>query len=354
MARVRIGWGLGYSGDFHEQIEQVKELERAGVDVFSLSEAYSFDAVSQVGYLAAKTETAVLSTDIIPFFSRTPSLMAMTAAGLDMVSKGRFQLGIGSSGPQVIEGFHGVPFDAPLGRTREIIDIMRRVWRRENIEFDGKYYQIPLKEGGTGLGKPLHLINYPVREQIPVYLASLTPKAVTQAAEIADGWMPVWFNPFEYRKVWGESLDAGYAKRDPKLGPMQIQTGATFYIGPDVEKVLDMARPTAALYVGGMGARSKNFYNDVVTAYGYEDEAKLVQDLYLSGRKKEAEQALSYELLQSVSLVGSSEAEVGKRLDAYIAAGVTTISMRPPSKDLKDQIAAIEALRGMLTERGAS
>jgi len=351
MARVRIGTGFNYAGDFHEQAKHVAELERAGIEVIALAEAYSFAAVSQVGYLAAKTERVTLSTDIIPFFSRTPSLLAMTAAGLDMVSNGRFQLGIGSSGPQVIEGFHGIPFDAPLGRTREVIEIMRKVWRREDVEFDGKYYHVPLKEGGTGLGKPLHLINHPVRDRVPVYVASLTPKSVEQTAEIAEGWIPVWFSPEHYRKVWGDALDKGLAKRDPELGPLNIKAGGTFYIGPDVEQVLDRARPMSALYIGGMGAKSKNFYNDVVSSYGYEEVAETVQDLYLSGKKKEAEAALPYELLQMVSLVGETEAEVGKKLDQFIAAGVTTLSINVP--DPSTMYESVEALRAMLDARGA-
>ncbi len=193
-----------------------------------MAEAYSFDAISQLGFLAAKTSRIELGSGVVPIYIRTPSLLAMTAAGLDYVSDGRFRLGIGTSGPQVMEGFHGVPFDAPLGRTREVVEICRQVWRRENVQFDGKYYQIPLPhDRGTGLGKPLHLINHPVRERIPITIAALGPKNVELTAEIAEGWQPVFFYPEKADEAWGDSLRAGMAKRDPELGPLDIMVSAT-------------------------------------------------------------------------------------------------------------------------------
>ena len=229
----------------------------------------------------------------------------MTAAGLDYVSDGRFRLGIGTSGPQVMEGFHGVPFDAPLGRTREVVDICRQVWRRENVHFDGKYYQVPLPhDRGTGLGKPLHLINHPVRERIPITIAALGPKNVELTAEIAEGWQPVFFYPEKADEVWGDSLRAGMAKRDPDLGPLDIMVSATLAIGDDVEDRLAWAKPQLALYIGGMGARGKNFYHNLATRYGFGDVANHIQDLYLAGRKAEAIDAVPDELVRHVSLVG--------------------------------------------------
>src|SRR5690348_5845184 len=179
-----------------------------------VSEVYTFDAVSQLGYLAAVTERVELMSAIFPIYSRTPALTAMTAAGLDFVSDGRFVLGLGASGPQVIEGFHGVPYDAPIGRTRELVEICRKVWRRERLDYQGKYYQIPLPEGvGTGLGKPLKLINHPVRERIPVLLAALGPKSVALAAEVAEGWQPIFFLPERADAVFGDALRAGKDRR---------------------------------------------------------------------------------------------------------------------------------------------
>ena len=207
---MRIGIALDYSSGFHEAVDRIVELEKAGIDIAVVAEAYSFDAVSQLGYLAAKTSTIELASGVFPIYIRTPSLLAMTAAGLDFVSDGRFTLGIGTSGPQVMEGFHGVEFNAPIGRTREIVEICRQVWRRERVQYDGKYYQLPLPaDRGTGLGKPLQLINHPVRERIPITIAALGPKNVELTAEIAEGWQPVFYLPEKADTVWGEAL-AGY------------------------------------------------------------------------------------------------------------------------------------------------
>nr|WP_286329088.1 LLM class flavin-dependent oxidoreductase [Agromyces marinus] len=201
---MRIGMFLSYAGGFREAADEVVDLERAGVDLVVVPEVYTFDAVSQLGFLAARTTTMTLMSGILQLYTRTPSLTAMTAAGLDFVSDGRFELGIGASGPQVIEGFHGVPYDAPLQRTREIVDICRSVWRRERLVHDGRRYRIPLPaDQGTGLGKPLKLINEPVRERIPITIASLGPKSVEQTAEIAEGWLPMFFHPERAEQVWG-------------------------------------------------------------------------------------------------------------------------------------------------------
>src|SRR5690606_12713370 len=233
---MRIGMGLNYSGGFAETAAEVADLEKAGLDIVFVPEAYSFDAVSRLGYLAAKTSRGELASGILQSFTRTPTLTAMTAAGLDFVSDGRFVLGIGASGPQVIEGFHGVPYNAPLGRTREIVDICRQVWRREKVEHQGKHYQIPLPaERGTGLGKPLKIINKPVRERIPIIIASLGPKNVEMTAEIAEGWQPLFYYPEKATEVWGESIAKGKAKRDPALGDLQIYAQTPLAIGDDVD-----------------------------------------------------------------------------------------------------------------------
>jgi F420-dependent oxidoreductase-like protein len=241
---VRTGIFLNYAGGFLEAVDQVVELEKVGVDIALVAEAYSYDAISQLGFLAAKTSRIELGTGVVPIYIRTPSLLAMTAAGLDYVSDGRFRLGIGTSGPQVMEGFHGVPFDAPLGRTREVVDICRQVWRRERVTYDGKYYQIPLPaDRGTGLGKPLQLINHPVRDRIPITIAALGPKNVALTAEIAEGWQPVFYHPEKADEVWGESLRSGYAKRDPGLGPLDIMVSAPLAIGDNLDDRLSWVKP---------------------------------------------------------------------------------------------------------------
>ncbi len=341
--------GINYVGDFPSTVRQVVDLEAAGLDQVWIAEAYSFDAVSQVGYLAAKTTTLQIATGILNVYSRTAALMAMTAAGCDEVSGGRFILGLGASGPQVVEGFHGVPYEQPMQRIREYIQACRMIWRREKFEFDGRTVRAPLPPGlGTGLGKPLKLINHPVRADIPIWWASLMGRSVASTAELANGWLPIFFVPERYRQVWGEQLDQGLAKRDPALGPLDIAAGGMLAIdegltGERRSQVLDLARPSLALYVGGMGARGKNFYNDIARAYGYEAEATAVQDLYLEGHKDEAAAALPAEWLELSHLVGPREL-VKERLAAYKAAGVTVLSITPVGSDPVREVAALREL----------
>ncbi len=340
--------GLNYSGGFAETVEEVADLERAGLDIVFVPEAYSFDAVSQIGYLAAKTSTVELASGIFQIYTRTPSLTAMTAAGLDYVSNGRFVMGIGASGPQVIEGFHGVKYDAPLGRTRELVDICRQVWRREKVEYQGKYYKVPLPaDQGTGLGKPLKLINHPVRDRIPIVIASLGPKNVALTAEIAEGWEPIFFHPEKADAVWGDALATGKAKRDPSLGDLQIYASPALAIGDDVEPMLEWIKPNLALYIGGMGAKGKNFYNDLACRYGYEEEAEKIQDLYLAGKKAEATAAVPDDLVRAISLIGT-ESFVKERVAAFAAAGATTLNVMPLAADRAGRVALIEQLRALV------
>jgi F420-dependent oxidoreductase-like protein len=342
---VRIGIQASYSGGFRETAAEIHDLESAGLDLAMVAEVYTFDAVSQLGYLAAVTERLELMSGIFPIYSRTPALTAMTAAGLDFVSGGRFTLGLGASGPQVIEGWHGVPYDAPLQRTREIVEICRQVWRRERLAHEGPKYTIPLPpEQGTGLGKPLKLINTPVRERIPVLLAALGPKNVELAAEIAEAWEPIFFVPERAASVWGQSLAAGRARRDPALGELQVVTGVPVAIGEDVEPLLDHVRPSLALYIGGMGARGKNFYNDLARRYGYEDEARTIQDLYLDGKKDEAAAAVPEELVRATSLIGP-ESYVAERLAAFREAGVTTLMLQPLDDSRENRLRTVETMR---------
>jgi F420-dependent oxidoreductase-like protein len=337
---MRVGMFLSYAGGFADTVVELADYERAGVDIVFVPEAYSFDAVSQLGYIAAKTERMQIASGIFPLYSRTPALLAMTAAGLDYVSGGRFMLGLGASGPQVIEGWHGVPYDAPIGRAREIVKICRMVWRRERLAYRGRYYQLPL-EGGTGLGKPLKLINHPVRERIPIGLAAIGPKNVAVAAELAEAWMPIFYLPEKSAEVWGGAVAEGRAKRDPALGPLDVIAHAPLAIGDDVASLRDYGRPELALYIGGMGARGRNFYNDLARRLGYEAEAKAIQDAYLDGRKQEAETLVPAELVERTSLIGP-EGYVRERLAAYRESGVTTLNVTPLAPTHEGRVRLIE------------
>lgn len=345
---MRVGMILDYSAGFKEAVGELADYEKAGLDIVYVAEAYSFDAVSQLGYIAARTERMEIASGILPIYSRTPTLLAMTAAGLDYISDGRFTLGIGASGPQVIEGFHGVPYTAPLGRTREIIEICRKVWRRERVTYEGRYYTLPLPpERGTGLGKPLKLINRPVRERIPIMLAAIGPRNVELAAELAESWMPLFYVPEKAADVWGEALAAGKARRDPALGELDVAVHMPLAIGDNAEELLDLGRPMIALYVGGMGAKGRNFYNDLARRYGYEEEAERIQDLYLAGRKDEAAAAVPRELLERTSLVGP-EGLIRERLAALRETGVTTLSVTPIAPTHAERVRLIERVRDLL------
>ncbi|HET6809588.1 MAG TPA: LLM class F420-dependent oxidoreductase [Acidimicrobiales bacterium] len=329
---MRISMGVPYASSFKASADRVVELEKAGLDIVWVAEAYGYDAATLMGYLAARTERVQIGSGILPIYTRTPALLAQTAAGLDHVSDGRAILGLGASGPQVIEGWHGVPYDRPLQRTREIIEICRRVWRREVLTNDG-VYRLPLPEDrGTGLGKPLKLITHPTRSTIPIYVASLGPKNVAMTAEVADGWMPIMFIPEKAHEVWGAPLAEGRSRRSAELGPLEVVAGGALAVGDGLEHLRDAARPMVALYVGGMGARGRNFYNDLARRYGYEAEAEQIQDLYLDGKKDEAAAAVPAEFLEKTSLVGP-ESYVKERIAALAEAGVTVLSVTPMGPD---------------------
>lgn len=347
---MKISMQIGYAGGFADSVAQVQALEKAGLDIVYVAEAYGYDAVSLMGYLAAKTETVHIASGILPIYTRTPTLLAMTAAGVDDISEGRCILGLGASGPQVIEGFHGVAYDAPIQRTREIIDICRKVWKREEpVVHDGKRYKLPLPaEQGTGLGKPLKIITHPRRSDIPIHVASLGPKNVELTAELADGWLPILFHPERADGVWGADLAAGAAKRPADLGPLDVIAGGLVAIGPESEVggYRDFARAMVALYVGGMGARDRNFYNQLFRRYGYEAEAKEIQDLYLDGKKSEAAASVPASFLAETSMCGD-EGYVRERIDQYKAAGVTVLNVTPIAGDLAGQQAIISKLKEM-------
>jgi F420-dependent oxidoreductase-like protein len=289
-----------------------------------------------------------IAAGILPIYTRTPTLTAMTAAGLDYVSDGRFTLGLGSSGPQVIEGFHGVQYDYPLARTREVIEICRQVWRREPVSHQGKCYQMPATSSSAGGPfRALKLINHPVRDRIPIVVAAIGPKNVALAAELAEGWLPPFFHADRAADVWGEAIAAGQRLRDPVLGPLNIFASTALAIGDDVDELIDKQRPGLALYIGGMGTQAKNYYNDLACRYGFEREAHDIQELYLSGHRAEAEAAVPYELLQATSLIGPAPL-IAERLAAYRAVGVGTVIANPIHPDPARQLADIEVLRNMV------
>jgi F420-dependent oxidoreductase-like protein len=330
---MKLSMPLMYAGNPREAADQVAALEQAGLDTVWVAEVYGFDSPTLMGYLAAKTETLEIGAAILNIYSRTPGTLAQTAAGLDNVSGGRAILGLGASGPQVIEGWHGLPYDKPLGRTREVVSIVRAALRRETVQHQGKVFTIPLPpDQGLGLGKPLKMLTRPERPAVPIYIAALGEKNVQATAEYADGWLPFLYAPEKAADVWGGPLAAGKAKRPDDLGPLEIAAGGMVAIGDDVKGMLDLARPMFALYIGGMGARGKNFYNQLVSEYGFEAEAAKIQDLYLNGNKRDAEAVVPLELLEMCNLVGP-ESYVKERIAAFADSGVTSLQITPVSED---------------------
>jgi F420-dependent oxidoreductase-like protein len=326
-------------------IENIAELERAGLGIVWVAEPYGFDAPTTLAYLAARTTTVQLGAGILPVYSRTPTLTAMTAAGLDFLSGGRAILGLGASGPQVIEGWHGVPYDKPLQHVREVVEIARKVWRRdEPVVHDGPVYHVPLPAGqGVGVGKPLKLIIPPLRPNIPIFIAALGEKTVAYTASAAEGWLPVFFAPTRVKQAWGDALAQGFATRPAELGPLEICAGGIVAIGEHAAEMRDLARPHVALYVGGMGARGHNFYNELFARYGYEAQAKQIQDLYLDGKKREAEAAIPDSFLEEISLCGPAS-YVKERIAAYREAGVTVLDVDATGSDPVRTIGALAEL----------
>jgi F420-dependent oxidoreductase-like protein len=323
---MRFGLNAGYSGArMSINMELVKAADQLGFHSVWAAEAYGSDAVTPVAWIAGQTQQIRVGTAIMQMPARTPAMTAMTATTLDQLSGGRFLLGLGVSGPQVVEGWHGVPYGKPLIRTREYVEIVRQIWAREKpLEHEGVHYQIPYRgSGATGLGKPLKSILH--GRQIPIYLASIGPKSVEQAAEIADGWMPVWFSPYR-TAVYRDALNRGFEKAGNGKGlhNFDIAPSVTVVLGDDVQACLNFIKPFLALYIGGMGARGKNFYNDLACRYGFEGPARKIQDLYLSGKKDEAAATVPDQLADEVSLVGPKE-RIRDRLAAWRESGVTTM-----------------------------
>ncbi len=324
---MRLGLNVGYSGArMRLDMPLIVEADRLGFHSVWTAEAYGSDAVTPLAWIAAQTERIHVASGIMQMPARTPAMTAMTAMTLDHLSNGRFICGLGVSGPQVVEGWHGVRYGKPLVRTREYVEILRTIWARERaLEHHGEHYDIPYQgAGASGLGKPLKSILH--GRPIPVYLAAIGPKSVAQAAEIADGWLPIFYSPYRAPKVYQPSLDEGFARAGggKGLARFDVAVSTTVILGDDVQKCLDRVKPQLALYIGGMGARGKNFYNDLACRYGFESAAKTIQDLYLAGKKDEAAAAVPNELADEVSLVGSKE-RIRDRLAAWHASPVGTM-----------------------------
>jgi len=323
---MRLGLNVGYSGStITLPMELIREADQIGFHSAWTAEAYGSDAITPATWIAAQTKKIHVGTGIMQMPARTPAMTAMTAMTLDQLSGGRFLLGLGPSGPQVIEGWHGAAYGKPLVRTREYVEIVRKIWAREKpLEHQGVHYQIPYRgPGASGLGKPLKSILH--GRQIPIYIASIGPKSVEQAAEIADGWLPIFFSPKRF-KVYREPLEAGFRKAGggKSLATFDVAPSVTGIQGDDVQACLNFIKPVLALYIGGMGARGKNFYNDLARRYGYEGAAKQIQDLYLDGKKSEAMAAVPDELADEISLCGPKE-RIRDRLAEWKESGITTM-----------------------------
>jgi F420-dependent oxidoreductase-like protein len=314
---VQLGFYMGYAQPGTSPLELIElacEAERLGYRSAWAAEAWGVDAVTPLAWLGASTTSIELGTAIMQIPGRTPANAAMTAATLDLLSGGRFRMGLGTSGPQVVEGWHGQAWGRPLVKTREYVEIVRAILRRERLEHHGEHFDIPLT-AGTGLGKPLKLLARPLRSSIPIYLAAIAPKAVEQAFEIADGWLPIFWAPSRARDVFPlERARAGF----------DVAPAVPASVTDDVQGGLDALKPYYAFYVGGMGARSKNFYNDLFARYGYERKAREIQELFLSGRQAEAAAKVPDSFVDEAALVGPVE-RIRDRLDAWRESGVTTL-----------------------------
>jgi F420-dependent oxidoreductase-like protein len=348
---VRLGVSLGYwstADDARNGLALARAAEDLGYSSAWAAEAYGSDVVSVLTWVAAQTSRIDVGSGVMQIPARSPAMTAMTAASLDALSQGRFRLGLGVSGPQVSEGWHGVRFDAPLGRTREYVAVVRQALRRERVTNPGPHYPLPLPDGP---GKPLKLIVHPVRDEIPVYLAAVGPKNLELAGEIADGWLAVFFSP-EHSDVLLSSLRTGAARaaRDGLAGFDVVPT-VPVVVGADVAACADPVRPYAALYVGGMGSREQNFYNALCRRYGFEDAAQVIQDRYLDHDYAGAMAAVPHEFVDATSLLGPPE-RIAERLAAFAAAGVTTLSVAATGSTLDERVAQLRVVAEALDAAG--
>lgn len=343
---MRLGLNFGYQdwgSGLANAVALAKRAESHGYHSIWTAEAYGTDAVTPIAWMMGQTTTINFGSAVMQMPGRTPANTAMTAYTLDIMSGGRFMLGLGLSGPQVVEGWHGEAYGKPLGKTREYVEIVRAIFARTGpVEHHGAHYDIPYSGAdATGLGKPLKLIGAP-RSDMPIYIAALGPKNVELTAEIADGWLPIFFSPERYRNAFGGALGAGFAKSSTPKSPdtFDIAPTVTVLVGDDLAALRDMCRPMTALYVGGMGAKGKNFYNDLACRYGYEDAAATIQNLYLAGKKSEAIAAVPDALVDEISLLGTKE-RIRDRLAAWHEANVTTLIVGARQREAVDLMAEL-------------
>jgi F420-dependent oxidoreductase-like protein len=344
-----LGLNLGYwgAGNDEANLAMAEEADRLGYSVVWAAEAWGSDVVSVLGFVAAKTSRVDVGSAIMQIPARTPAMTAMTAATLDALSGGRFRLGLGVSGPQVSEGWHGVRFDKPLGRTREYVEIVRMAMRRETLSYQGEHYTLPLPDGP---GKALKMIIHPVRERVPIYLAAVGPKNLELAGEIADGVLPLFLSP-ERAGDYLDPVRAGRAKAGLDMDGFDVAPTVPLSIGPDPQACADPVRDYAALYVGGMGSREKNFYTNIARRMGFEAQAREVQDLYLAHKQREAAAAVPYEFVDRTSLLGPPE-RIADRLVELAEAGVTTVSVTPYGPTPEVRVESLRVLVGAVERAG--
>jgi len=351
---MRLGLNLGYwgAGNDADNLALAVEADRLGYSVAWAAEAYGSDAVTVLAWVAARTQRIDVGAGVMQIPARTPAMAAMTAAMLDSLSGGRFRLGLGVSGPQVSEGWHGVRFDKPLGRTREYVEIVRKALRRQTVELDGEHYRLPLP---GGQGKALRLTVHPVRPEIPLYLAAVGPRNLALTGEIADGWLAIFFAP-EHAALSLDPIRAARAAsgrgapEDPMAG-FDVNASVPVSVAADVAAAADPLRAYAALYVGGMGSREQNFYNALARRMGFDEAAQRVQDLYLDRKHREAAAAVPLEFIDGTSLIGPIE-RIRDRLVAYAEAGVTTLSITPTAPDLASRLHVLRDLVDALEASG--
>ena len=337
---LKLGLNTGYwaSGPpSPAALAAVKEAERLGFDSIWTSEAYGSDALTPLAWWGAQTERVRLGTAIMQMSARRPAAAAMAAMTMDHLSGGRFVLGLGVSGPQVVEGWYGEPFAKPLARTREYVGIVRdAVARRAPVASDGPHYPLPVsgREGITGLGKPLKSTLHPLRERLPICLGAEGPKNIALTAEIADGWLALFYSPHHDAELYRPSLEEGFARRDGPHDDFEIHASIPFVVHDDVERAADLIRPRLALYFGGMGARSMNFHREVPVRMGYEAEARRIQELYLEGRKDEAAAAVPTKLIEQLALIGPAD-KIRHDLEAWRESSVTSLLIAGPPELLR-------------------
>ena len=346
---MRLGINVGYVAgpDVAERVETAVYAETLGYSVVWAAEAYGSDAPTMLSWIGARTSTIGIGSAIMQIPARTPATTAMTAATLDLLTQGRFRLGLGVSGPQVSEGWHGVKFDKPLGRTREYVEIVRTALARETVSYDGEHFTLPLPDGP---GKALKIMLHPYRPDVPIYLASVGPKNLELTGEIADGWLAIFFAP-EHAAVSLDPLKAGLDRAGRSLDTVDIVPTVPVIVGDDLEACADPLRAYTALYVGGMGSRKQNFYNALARRMGFEDAAEQIQNLYLDKRQRDAAAAVPFELVDQTALIGPKE-RIAERLHAYAEAGVTTLTVSTYGETHEERAAVLRTVTEALDESG--